>query len=1478
MNDTVVVSDSEDDDYDDNGTALPAQKPIHKTIFQAWMVTQVKADIAKKPTYAAEKFSQPEVLSLGQIMGQQQPDRIVHDPREYQLELFDRAREQNTIAVLDTGTGKTLIAVLLLRHIIDQELEDRQRQKHHRIAFFLVPSVNLVFQQHAVLVTNLDQPVARVHGGLRPDLWTADQWEKIFESNKAVVCTPDILKMCLDHGFLNMRQINLLIFDEAHHTKLSHAYSKILNEHYALLQESQRPRIFGMTASPVDIKAADGDVKNAATELEINLHSKIATTTHLAPLQSVVHRPTERVVSYFPFLQPLDSVLRQEIRSRFSHLPFVPGMILRAQQISKHLGPWCGDLYWKHVFKEQIESKSDSILNRFMGKHRSGIDSTRYDQDLEDLRKLLYLVSNAELQQPTRQGVHASPKVVALHDSLREYFSLTNDCRCIIFVEERMTAYLLASYFRALKDLCMECDVLVGGGTADSGIKLSIRQQVMTLLRFKKGDLNCIFATSVAEEGLDIASCNIIIRFDPCKTMIQYVQSRGRARRRNSHLLHMVEEGNQDHIMLLDNNQRAEGLMRAFCARIPDDRKVADFSYDTALPPEAGSESYRSRTTDAVLTLSNSTRILADFATTLPHREEEFMQPIYVTESAPGGFISQVMLPNYSPIPGSRGKVKRRKAWSRFSAAFQTCKELIRYNHLDEHFVSKYKDRRSTVRQLALAANLRTSNQYKMRSKPRWSLSEHTVDSLYGTLITFERLDRPFRPLLLLSRRKPLQYPGFPVFPTSEVAANVRLDSHNQLISVSDDELQRLTQFTLRVFKDLFNKTYEFEPSKMPYWIAPAASNAEQIGPVPSVDWSIMSVSCEEEPVRWSPEIEPMFLVDKFFIDPYNGGKRYFSNGVATNLTPDDPNPLWDGKGKTASILETTISLWRKSRAGYKANHQQPVLKADRVLHRRNLLAPPSANEGEERSRCFICPQPLEISRLPTDIVTACYALPAVIHRIESHLVAQEACDLLELDILPALSLEALTKDSDTPDDFSPTDGSVVHFHQGMGNNYERLEFLGDTFLKMATTIAVYVKNPSDSEHEFHLKRMMQLCNNNLYNVAEKMELYEFIRSQPFSRSTWYPQGIKLLKGKGFRRKETPVFHTLGKKTIADVCEALIGAAFLSHNERGQWQPSNWTEAVRAVTRLVDSENEHTMTEWADYERAYKMPKWQMQTAKAQELDLAEQVQREDSYHFQNARLLHSAFTHPSLPQLYEKVPSYQQLEFLGDGLLDMACVTHLFYEYPDKDPQWLTEHKMAMAANSFLGALCVKLGFHRHLRHGTVSLGIQVKDYVVEWEEAREGAGGAPNFWMKLKDPPKALADIVEAYVGALFLDSGFDYGQVMRFFDEHILPFFLDMDVYDLFATNHPLINLERRLNEELGCRSHRVMVEEFPGDGLEGDQAMAGLVIHTTVIGGDYSQSSRYAKNRCALKALEELRELSVEDFRAKFGCDCAKSAGA
>lgn len=88
------------------------------------------------------------------------------------------------------------------------------------------------------------------------------------------------------------------------------------------------------------------------------------------------------------------------------------------------------------------------------------------------------------------------------------------------------------------------------------------------------------------------------------------------------------------------------------------------------------------------------------------------------------------------------------------------------------------------------------------------------------------------------------------------------------------------------------------------------------------------------------------------------------------------------------------------------------------------------------------------------------------------------------------------------------------------------------------------------------------------------------------------------------------------------------------------------------------------------------------------------------SYRFNNYSLLRQAFTHTSLPRDYNSVRcSYEQLEFLGDALLDFLVTRHLYMYHRDMSPGDLTDLRSAVVNNYSFAALSVKLGFAKHLQ-----------------------------------------------------------------------------------------------------------------------------------------------------------------------------------
>ena len=86
-------------------------------------LTMEELQSLQKRKRAIHKEIQP--LSVVKVSIQAERSRKRLEPRDYQMELYERARRENTIAVLGTGTGKTLIACLLIKDILVQERVNR---------------------------------------------------------------------------------------------------------------------------------------------------------------------------------------------------------------------------------------------------------------------------------------------------------------------------------------------------------------------------------------------------------------------------------------------------------------------------------------------------------------------------------------------------------------------------------------------------------------------------------------------------------------------------------------------------------------------------------------------------------------------------------------------------------------------------------------------------------------------------------------------------------------------------------------------------------------------------------------------------------------------------------------------------------------------------------------------------------------------------------------------------------------------------------------------------------------------------------------------------------------------------------------------------------------------------------------------------------------------------------------------------------
>ena len=133
----------DDSDADSDVPAHEAKTTLEKRHRQNQILKAFAANISANATQeeiteATSKSVHEEQLSIREILAKQESSVRITTPRDYQTELFQRAKKENIIAVLDTGSGKTHIATLLLQHILDEELANRAAGHGHKTAFFLV--------------------------------------------------------------------------------------------------------------------------------------------------------------------------------------------------------------------------------------------------------------------------------------------------------------------------------------------------------------------------------------------------------------------------------------------------------------------------------------------------------------------------------------------------------------------------------------------------------------------------------------------------------------------------------------------------------------------------------------------------------------------------------------------------------------------------------------------------------------------------------------------------------------------------------------------------------------------------------------------------------------------------------------------------------------------------------------------------------------------------------------------------------------------------------------------------------------------------------------------------------------------------------------------------------------------------------------------------------------------------------------------
>ncbi|MGI0151650.1 MAG: helicase-related protein, partial [Thermoplasmata archaeon] len=149
------------------------------------------------------------------------------------------------------------------------------------------------------------------------------------------------------------------------------------------------------------------------------------------------------------------------------------------------------------------------------------------------------------------------PKIAAAVRLVLEEIARAPGARVILFAQYRQTAERLVQELERRPEGGVRAVRFVGQSSRGADEGLSQKEQVEILDRFRRGEVNCLVATSVREEGLDIPATDLVILYEPVPDEIRTIQRRGRTgRARAGRAVVLLAEGTRD-----------EGMYRAAQAK-----------------------------------------------------------------------------------------------------------------------------------------------------------------------------------------------------------------------------------------------------------------------------------------------------------------------------------------------------------------------------------------------------------------------------------------------------------------------------------------------------------------------------------------------------------------------------------------------------------------------------------------------------------------------------------------------------------------------------------------------------------------------------------------------------------------------------------------------------------------------------------------------------------------------------------------------
>lgn len=470
-------------------------------------------------------------------------------PRPYQSSIFETLTNHNTLVVLPTGLGKTAIAMM----IAARRLLLYPKKK----IVFLAPTKPLVQQQLNSFNENFflqEEEFALFTGSVPPS-----QRKNLWDKARFIFSTPQTIENDVLSGNVDLSEVSLFIFDEAHRATGDYAYVFLAKKY---VEESSAVRVVALTASPgADVEK----IKEVSSNLFIErIEYRSIDSPDVKPFTNavdvkwdevVLSKPHQRIVNYlsdsynkklkkikeFGLLQgPVSSYsktqllkMQQELHSSISSGEMTPEILQSISLLAE-------SLKLSHAI-ELAQTQTLFALHEYL----YGILSSSRNSKTKAIKNLVkdpdFLSALSITRDLLKENVE-HPKLSILIRRIKAILDIRPDSKIIVFSQYRDTAVQIE---KRLSDFASSS--VFFGQAKKNGVSFSQKKQKEVLDNFRENKFSVLIATSVAEEGLDIPSVDFVFFFEPVPSAIRSVQRRGRTGRHKEGFVNvLVTKGTKD--------------------------------------------------------------------------------------------------------------------------------------------------------------------------------------------------------------------------------------------------------------------------------------------------------------------------------------------------------------------------------------------------------------------------------------------------------------------------------------------------------------------------------------------------------------------------------------------------------------------------------------------------------------------------------------------------------------------------------------------------------------------------------------------------------------------------------------------------------------------------------------------------------------------------------------------------------------------